>query len=120
MKLSIDAFMSLNTIADANIYFRAILTSISKSINSDPDVPLYWECVFTEGNTEFLNIPSADWHAGWVLFCTQTEAHMNAHAPKAKEAVLMKLAELYPKSEVSRRGCIIHNCEVFHLYFCSK
>lgn len=47
-------------------------------------------------------------------------AHMNAHAQKAKEALLMKLAELYSKSEVSRCGCIIHNCEVFHLYFCSS
>ncbi len=41
MELCIDISMSLNTIAHANVYFRAILTSFTKSINSDPNVPLY-------------------------------------------------------------------------------
>lgn len=141
MELRVDACMSLNTIAHPNVYFRAILTSLTKSINNDPNAHLYWECVFRKGNTEFLNKPlktcshilvysslvcsreSADWYAGRVLFYTQTEAHMRAHAQKAKarkEALLMKLAELDPKFEVSGCGCIIHNCEAFNLYFCSS
>lgn len=83
-----DAQMSLNTTARQNVYFRAILTSLTKFINGNLNVSLYWECLPKE--REFLNksfktcsrthlsIPQqcvqeevlrlkpAEWHAGRV------------------------------------------------------
>lgn len=122
MGAGVDVRMSLNSTAHQNVYFRAILTSLTKSINGNLNIPHILR-MFTEGNHSKLthileyslssvfgrkcldsNLPT-DTLSERRLTHTQTEARVNAHAQKdnaLQDALLMKLPELYPNSKVSR------------------
>lgn len=53
MGAGVDARKSLNTTAHQNVYFRAILTSLTKSINGNLNIPHILR-MFTEGNRSKL------------------------------------------------------------------
>lgn len=100
MEAGVDARMSLNTTAHQDVYFRAILTSLTKSINGNLNIPpyienVYWMKSFQTCSRTYLSIPSevfgrkclgsnlpTDTLSERRLTHTQTEAHMNAHAQK--------------------------------------
>jgi len=48
MEAGVDAQVSLNTASRQNVYFRAILTSLTKSINANLNIPHILR-MFTEG-----------------------------------------------------------------------